>query len=40
MIALRQALDFTTLRAIGTFGLATVLLWLVMWGLVFVPLPF
>ncbi len=40
VIALRQALDFTTLRAVGTFGLATVLLWLVMWGLVFVPLPF
>ena len=39
VIAIRQALDFTTLRAIGTFGSAAVLLWLLVWGLAFVPLP-
>ncbi len=39
VIAIRQALDFTTLRAIGTFGTAAVLLWLLVWGLAFVPLP-
>jgi hypothetical protein len=40
VIAIRQALDFTTPRAIGTFGLAAVLLWLVMWGATVAPLPF
>jgi hypothetical protein len=39
VIALRQALDFTTLRALGTFGTATALLWLLLWGLTVVPLP-
>jgi hypothetical protein len=40
VVAIRQALDFTTLRAIGTFGSAALLLWVVIWGLVVVPLPF
>ena len=40
VVAIRQALDFTTGRAIGTFGLASVLLWLMLWGLSVVPLPF
>lgn len=39
VIAIRQALDFTTLRAIGTFGMAAMLLWLLVWGLAVVPLP-
>jgi hypothetical protein len=39
VIALRQALDFTTLRAVGTFWTAAVLLWLVIWGLSTAPLP-
>ena len=39
IVAVRQALDFTTIRAVGTFGSATVLLWLVLWGLTVVPLP-
>jgi hypothetical protein len=39
VIALRQALDFTTLRAIGTFGTAAVLLYLILWGLTIAPLP-
>ena len=39
VIALRQALDFTTLRAVGTFGTATVLLYLIIWGLSTAPLP-
>jgi len=38
VIAVRQALDFTTLRAIGTFGSAVLLLWLVLWGLSVAPL--
>jgi hypothetical protein len=33
IVAVRQALDFTTLRALGTFGLAYVLLWLALTGL-------
>jgi hypothetical protein len=40
VVAVRQALDFTTGRAIGTFGIAAVLLWLMLWGLAVVPLPF
>jgi hypothetical protein len=39
VVAIRQALDFTTTRAVGTFGSAMVLLWLVVWGLSVVPLP-
>lgn len=39
VVAVRQALDFTTIRAIGTFGVATVLMWLVLWGLSVVPVP-
>ena len=34
MVAVRQALDFTTGRAIGTVSFGWVLGWLVMWGLV------
>lgn len=33
IVAVRQALDFTTLRAIGTFGASWVLLWLTFEGL-------
>jgi len=40
VVAVRQALDFTTLRAIGTYGVASVLLWLSLWGLYITPLPF
>lgn len=40
VVAIRQALDFTTLRAVGTFGIAALLLWLMLWGLSVVPLPF
>jgi hypothetical protein len=40
VVAIRQALDFTTWRAIGTFGFAALLLWLMLWGLSVVPLPF
>ncbi len=40
IIAIRQALDFTTLRAIGTYGVASVMLWLLLWGLYITPLPF
>ena len=39
VIALRQALDFTTVRAIGTFGTTAVLLYLILWGLTVAPLP-
>jgi len=39
IVAVRQALDFTTLRAIGTFGSAVLMLWLVLWGLSVAPLP-
>ncbi len=39
VVAIRQALDFSTLRAIGTFGFAAVLLWLMVWGLSVAPLP-
>jgi hypothetical protein len=40
VVAVRQALDFTTGRAVVTFGLATLLLWLTLWGLSVAPLPF
>jgi hypothetical protein len=40
VVAIRQALDFTTFRAVATFGSAALLLWVVVWGLVVVPLPF
>jgi len=33
IVAVRQALDFTTARALGTFGVAYVLMWLVLEGL-------
>jgi hypothetical protein len=39
VVALRQALDFTTVRAIGTFGTTAVLLYLILWGLTVAPLP-
>ena len=39
VIALRQALDFTTVRAIATFGTTAVLLYLILWGLTVAPLP-
>ena len=39
VVAIRQALDFTTPRAVGTFGVAAVLLWLVLWGASIAPLP-
>jgi hypothetical protein len=39
VVAVRQALDFTTARAIGTFGMAAVLLWLILWGLSVAPIP-
>lgn len=39
VIAVRQALDFTTLRAIGTFGVSALLVWLVLWGLSVAPFP-
>jgi hypothetical protein len=32
VVAVRQALDFTTLRAVGTFGVAYLLLWLLLAG--------
>ena len=40
VVALRQALDYTTPRAIGTFGFAALLMWLVVWGLTAAPLGF
>jgi hypothetical protein len=39
VVAVRQALDFTTLRAIGTYGVAALLMWLVLWGFAIVPIP-
>lgn len=39
VVAIRQALDFTTTRAVGTFGFASLLLWLVLWGLSVAPFP-
>jgi len=38
VVAVRQALDFTTARAIGTFGVAYGLLWLLLNGLALLPL--
>ena len=38
IVAVRQALDFTTVRAVGTFGVSYALLWLVLWA--FLTLPF
>ena len=40
VVAIRQALDYTTLRAVGTFGLAAVLVVLLMLGLSVAPIPF
>jgi hypothetical protein len=40
VVAIRQALDFTTARALATFGAAALLLWLVLWGASVAPLPF
>ncbi len=40
VVAIRQALDFSTPRAVGTFGGAAILLWLVLWGASIAPLPF
>jgi hypothetical protein len=39
VVAVRQALDFTTGRAVGTFGVSAVLLWLTLWGLSVAPVP-
>lgn len=39
VVAVRQALDFTTPRAIATFGLAAMLMWLLLWGLSVAPVP-
>ena len=38
VVAVRQALDFTTARAIGTFGVAYALLWLVLWAFITLPI--
>ncbi len=38
VVAVRQALDFTTARALGTYGAAVFLMWLVLWA--FLTLPF
>jgi hypothetical protein len=39
VVAVRQALDFSTRAAAVTCGAAGVLLWLVVWGLSVAPLP-
>jgi len=39
IVAVRQALDFTTARAVGTFGVAAVLFRFVLWRLTVVPMP-
>lgn len=39
VIAVRQALDFTTLRAIGTYGVSALLMWLLLWGFAVIPVP-
>jgi hypothetical protein len=39
VIAVRQALDFSTRAAIGTCVSAALLLWLLVWGLSVAPLP-
>ncbi len=38
VVAVRQALDFTTLRAVGTYGVAYGLLWLVLWAFITLPI--
>ena len=38
IVAVRQALDFTTTRAIATYGVASLLMWLLIWGLTVVPI--
>ena len=40
VVAIRQALDFDTKRAVATFGIAALLLWLMLWGASVAPLPF
>jgi hypothetical protein len=40
VVAIRQALDFDTPRAVATFGAAALLLWLLLWGASVAPLPF
>jgi hypothetical protein len=39
VVAVRQALDFTTAAALGTCLFAALLLWLLVWGLSVAPLP-
>jgi hypothetical protein len=39
IVAVRQALDFTTLRAVLTYGASVLLIWLLLWGLAVAPLP-
>ncbi len=39
IVAVRQALDFTTWRAVGAFGSAVLMLWLMLWGLSVAPFP-
>lgn len=39
VVAVRQALDFSTRAAIGTCLAAALLLWLLVWGLSVAPLP-
>ena len=39
VVAVRQALDFSTRAAIGTCVSAALLLWLLVWGLSVAPLP-
>jgi hypothetical protein len=39
VVAVRQALDFSTLRALATFGASALLMWLVLWGLSVAPVP-
>ena len=39
VVAVRQALDFTTLRAVMTYGVSVLLIWLVLWGIALAPLP-
>jgi hypothetical protein len=39
VVAVRQALDFTTGRAVGTFGISALLIWLTLWGLSVAPVP-
>jgi hypothetical protein len=37
IVAVRQACDFNTLRALGTFGVASFLLWILLWGIAVAP---